>query len=137
MLFIHEDGQVDYFDKKTQILSFSDHGDSLHIFQAEDQEVLEATLWLAIEKWGRVQLKGDEDFQRKVCDIGLRLRAEKRVIVDPLLAASFPQALLAPALVKHPPALTSPTIPNAVKEPELPQPRRIVYPDSSYSLRPR
>ena len=114
MLFIHEDGQVDYFDRKTQILSFSDHGNSLHIFQEKDQEVLEATLWLAIEKWSRVQLKGDEAFQRKVWDVALRLRAEKRVIVDPLLAASFPQALPDPTLCKQPPKPVYPV----VKDPE-------------------
>ncbi len=110
MVFIHEDGQVDYFQRKTQILSFSDHGDSLHIFQEEAREVLEATLWLAIEKWGRVQLKGDETFQRKVWDVALRLRAEKRVIVDPLLAASLLQALPDPTLCKQPPKPVSPVV---------------------------
>jgi len=137
MLFIHEDGQVDYFQRKTQILSFSDHGNSLHIFQEEDEQVLEATLWLAIEKWGRVQLKGDEAFQRKVWDVALRLRAEKRIIVDPLLATALPQALSDPALVKHHPAPAPAAISNVAKEPEPLKPRRTVYPDSSYSLRSR
>jgi Relaxase/Mobilisation nuclease domain/Large polyvalent protein-associated domain 7 len=137
MLFIHEDGRVDYFDRKTQILSFSDHGNSLHIFQEEDEQVLEATLWLAIEKWDRVQLKGDEAFQRKVWDVALRLRAEKRVIVDSLLAASLPQTLSDPALVKHHPVPAPAAISNVAKEPEPPKPRRTVYPDSSYSLRSR
>jgi Large polyvalent protein-associated domain 7 len=98
---------------------------------------LEATLWLAIEKWGRVQLKGDETFQREVWDIALRLRAEKRVIVDPLLAVKLPQALSDPTLVKRHPVFALAATSNVAKEPEPPKPRRTVYSDSSYSLRPR
>jgi hypothetical protein len=131
MLFIHEDGQVDYFDRKTQILSFSDHGNSLHIFRVEDQEVLEATLWLAIEKWGRVQLKGDEAFQRKVWDVALRLRAEKRVIVDSLLAEKLPQAPPDPALCKQPP---KPVYPVAKEAEDIKSPQNL-YQNSPSALR--
>jgi hypothetical protein len=98
----------------------------------KNEQVLEATLWLAIEKWGRVQLKGDEAFHRKVWDVALRLRAEKRVIVDPLLAASLPRTLSDPALCKQPPKPVYPVVKEAAEDIKSPQK---LYQNSPSALR--
>lgn len=84
--FIHEDGQVDYFDRQSQILCFSDHGDSMHVFESQDDRVLEAAVLISLEKWGGVQSRGNDMFRQRVQEMVVRLHSGKRITQSPVTA---------------------------------------------------
>ena len=72
---------VEYYNQKTQQLAFVDRGTFIRVNQWQSEDALLAAMKLAQQKWGKIAVRGPEEFQRRVIQLaaeqGFTMRDER------------------------------------------------------------